>query len=381
MGGYVAFLLAMKGTAIYNLAAAILLICMFILFHKARQGIYLPERFLLVPYLVFAGGLCLAAVLQGELHSVAETLHYLYLTLPLFIMYAGSRCFGRREVVYKAFVIAAAVTAAACLSVGFSSETWFEGRFSPESHPNVTVQLLVLPIPFMVAALYKLRKSWFWSLINVSSLLLIMYAAYLTRSRGGMAGLLAGLLVLGVLAWPVLKSRWTYKKTAVVSLVLASLMTVMAMYVAVNVFTRVHGDQGRIYLIHTAVHMFEDHPLYGIGIDNWNREYPSYLHPDSKEPNLPHAHNDILNLLATTGILGAGGYVFFSIMTWFYLVKRLKEQPKEAMLWAMIWMFVSLQVHGFVDIGIQYNQTARMFFGMLGLTVAMADESEENVSA
>lgn len=379
LGMYITFLLAMKGTALYNLASAVLLLCTAVLLYRTKTSICIPAKFLTIPYLVFACGLTLSSVLQGEANNIVKVLHYIYITLPLFLMYAGGRCFVRHDVIYKAMAVAAGITAAVCISSCLDPHAWLDGRFSPESHPNVTVQLLLLPVPFVMVALYKLRASKLWTAVNIVSLLVILMAAFLTRSRGGLGGFLVGLLILGTLSWPVLKSGWSYKKTAVVSLLLAVFMTLISLFVALNVFARTGSDQGRLYLLYTSVRMFEDHPLCGIGFDNWSREYPRYIHPESNEPHLTHAHNDVLNLMATTGALGAGGYVFFSVMTWLYLVKRLTAQPREAMLWAMLWMFLSLQIHGFVDISVQYNQSARMFFGMLGLTLAIADKEREIV--
>ena len=377
MGGYVAFLLAFKGTALYNFSLAILIVCILILCYRNKDALCLPNKFFMMPYSVFAGGLFLSSLVQGELDNIKEVLHYLYLTLPLFIMYIGGRCFGREDIIYRAFAFGGFVTSVVCVVAYFHPEAWMEGRFSPESHPNVTVQLLALPIPFLVMACYRLKQSRLWCALNILSLTIILAAVWLTRSRGGIAGLLAGGLTLLVLYYPVLKYRWSYKKTVAVSSLLAVVVSALIVFISANVFDRAHSNQGRLYLMYAAVNMFKDHPVCGIGYDNWNREYLNYIHPQSQELHLTHAHNDLLNMLATTGVLGAGGYVIFSVFMWLYLMKRIVRQPKELMLWAMLWMYMSVYIHGMVDISIQYNQSAKMLFGMLGLVLALADKRLE----
>ena len=380
LGGFIAFLLAMKGTAVYNATGGVLLGCVLFCFYKTRKAGRLPDKAVLLALAAFAGGLLLSSLLQGEWQNIEGSLHYAYFMLNVFIVYIGVRMFGRKEILCKAIVVAAAVTAVVCVVSYFNPQAWMGGRFSPTINPNVAVQLMALPVPFTVVAIYRLRKFKLWCGIALVALLLVLTAVGLTRSRGGITGLLAGLLAMGSLYWPIVKSKWSDKRKLIVSILATCLVSLLAVSITVHVFSRGHSDQARVHLLQSAAQMFVDHPVTGVGYENWKKEYPHYMQPKAKNPKLPTAHNDLMNLMAATGILGGGGYVIFSLAIWLYLLWRMVKQPKEAMLWAMMWMFISVYIHGLVDISIQHSQTARMFYGMLGLTLAIADEEQENCS-
>ena len=374
LGGFTTFLLAMKGTAIYSTAGAILVVSLVCCYYKTHDKLCLPGKNILVAWSFFAGGLIMSSLLQGELVNIMESFHYVYLMANFFVMYLGVRCFGKREALYKAITIAAIVNAAFCAISYFNPHAWSGGRFTPITNPNVAVQFMVLPIPFMVASLYMLRKYKAWLGLNLISMIIILVAAGFTRSRGGITGFIAGALTIGAMYWPLLKSKWSDKRKLFVCIISVGLASALVVSITVHAFSRGHSDQERVYLLQSSVQMFLDQPLTGVGYENFTKVFPSYKQPKASNPKLPTAHNDLFNLLATTGIFGAGGYVVFSLILWFYLLKRVIRQPREAMLWAMIWMFVSVYIHGLVDISIQYNNSAKMFFGMLGMTLAIADE-------
>lgn len=67
--------------------------------------------------------------------------------------------------------------------------------------------------------------------------------------------------------------------------------------------------------------MFEDHPWLGVGIGNYAVAYPAYRLPHWYEP-LGHAHNVFINFLAETGVLGAGAFLAFWLLTPIMLWRR-----------------------------------------------------------
>jgi O-antigen ligase len=63
----------------------------------------------------------------------------------------------------------------------------------------------------------------------------------------------------------------------------------------------------RVQLWISAWRMFLDHPLFGVGPDNFLQQYRShYILPDAwQDPNLSHPHNIVLDFLSRIGLLGA----------------------------------------------------------------------------
>lgn len=84
------------------------------------------------------------------------------------------------------------------------------------------------------------------------------------------------------------------------------------------------SNSERILLWRSAYHMFEDHPLLGVGFRHFEAEYQGrYILPEAKEPNLGHAHSNIMHMLAECGAVGLlallffwGTWIFYSIHTW-----------------------------------------------------------------
>ena len=77
------------------------------------------------------------------------------------------------------------------------------------------------------------------------------------------------------------------------------------------------SNSERILLWKSAFHMFEDHPIVGVGLSRFREEYQGgYILPEAKEPHLDHAHNNIMHMLAECGIIGVSALLIFWL-TWF----------------------------------------------------------------
>jgi O-antigen ligase len=56
-------------------------------------------------------------------------------------------------------------------------------------------------------------------------------------------------------------------------------------------------------------HMFEDHPLAGVGAGNFNARYPDYYVRETFRTSQGHAHNFYIHMLAENGIVGLAIYL------------------------------------------------------------------------
>jgi O-antigen ligase len=72
----------------------------------------------------------------------------------------------------------------------------------------------------------------------------------------------------------------------------------------------------RLNLWQSSVNMFRDHPIFGVGLDNFLYEYRGRYVLESawQEPNLNHPHNIILDFATRLGLFGllAGAWLFWS---------------------------------------------------------------------
>jgi O-antigen ligase len=128
---------------------------------------------------------------------------------------------------------------------------------------------------------------WAW----LVPLAILAYGFYLTRSRGGMVALLAGLLVVGVL-------RWGWQRALMLGLLLGPFLVagVLAMR-GVDIDSHEDTGQARIQLWNDGMVMFRSNPVFGVGLNQYSR-YAGQV-----------AHNSYMQAFAELGAVG--GTLFF----------------------------------------------------------------------
>jgi O-antigen ligase len=105
----------------------------------------------------------------------------------------------------------------------------------------------------------------------------------------------------------------------------------------------------------SAWRMFLDHPVLGVGLDNFLYQYRGhYILPDAwQDPNLSHPHNIALDFLSRLGVLGAACGVWLQVSFWQTAVgayRRLKADRDELALCVGLMASVAdMLAHGMVD--------------------------------
>src|SRR5262249_51240268 len=119
-------------------------------------------------------------------------------------------------------------------------------------------------------------------------------------------------------------------------------------------------------------HIFLDHPLLGTGLGTLQTVYPAYetLY-DGKVVN--HAHNDYLEALAETGLMGGLCCALF-LGTLFVESRRHLAKPASAFVaslqLAAIIACGGFLVHGLVDFNLHIPANALLFFLMASLATS-----------
>jgi O-antigen ligase len=129
-------------------------------------------------------------------------------------------------------------------------------------------------------------------------------AVVLSRSRSGLAALLAALLVFGFRA--VRQSSRTLPKVAAIATLVAVLLGALAWGgsdAVVMKFGRASADMpGRLRAWHDAVHIASDFPFFGSGLGTFGLTMLVYQ-SGSHDVSFTQAHNDYLQLAAEGGML------------------------------------------------------------------------------
>ena len=177
------------------------------------------------------------------------------------------------------------------------------------------------------------------------SLLAMAAAFYITYSRGAFIGLGAAGLVL----------LFGLNRRSAVLAVGATVVLAIAAYVVVP-HDRLLAETPlvqRLYVWEAALNMAKDHPLTGVGMDNFLYNYPKYMLPQAAlEPNISHAHNVFLDFWTRLGILGLVTLVGIQGHFWWHVKELLGRSLSPAQRWLVLGSAASMMdflVHGLID--------------------------------
>lgn len=127
----------------------------------------------------------------------------------------------------------------------------------------------------------------------------------------------------------------------------------------------------RWFLWQQAWHMFLDAPLLGIGWGEFTWQF--FLRfsdmPNPGVPTIdPNAHNVIMHLLATTGLLGTLA-VLVPLGMWMWRARSLPVSPEK---WWLICILAVQGIHGLLEYNLWYAQ----FLGIVALLLGLGETAE-----
>lgn len=175
------------------------------------------------------------------------------------------------------------------------------------SHPNVLAGYLVISLLFFLTWILT-YKNYIQKILSIVVLVFGTFILLLTLSRVA----ISVFIVLGLVA---LIMRFTKQKFLIV---LAScFLLVGILFSSSLLFGRFFDLQGYIeslglrdVLIQSAWRIFLSHPILGVGLGNFLVILPRYMHAKLLFGFLQPVHNIFLLVLAETGIIGLGIFLF-----------------------------------------------------------------------
>jgi O-antigen ligase len=309
-----------------------------------------------------------------------EVLHYVAYGIVLLI---GAECI-REEGARKIFALVMIVFGACYAFFALAQELTANGKifwmvkprfggsiygsYVNRDHYAGLMEMLV-PIPFVLSMGHVLKGG---KRALVGSCAVLMAATiFLSGSRGGMLA-----FVLEMVLFAALTLRKGRSPRIAVGL-LAGCVLVLAFLIFLGrgqVLGRL-GDLGpgiRLTITKDSLRMFTKRPMLGWGLGTFPTVYPGYR---SFYTNLfvNEAHNDYVQLLVETGLLG------FALMLWF-LIRLYRHGLPTSRRWEFKWDgAVSLAallgctgilLHSFVDFNLQIPANAALFYVLCGLAAS-----------
>ncbi len=277
-------------------------------------------------------------------------------------------------------------------SVGLPSSTFI--------FRNLAAAYLLGAIPLGLLSLFysstTLSKNI--SILSLSSMLLYLFY---TRTRGAWVALLGSVLVLALLLglskdlrhttkqlflnlWHSPSNRWIGILSIVLLIIGMTLSAQTSKQViqqfdeqkatptaAVTSLLTPGGDRGRFTMWRHTGRMIVDHPLIGVGLDNWEYVYPLYDKGEkitfASEPVRPH--NDFLWIASELGLVGLCIYLALLFLAIQRVLHSLKQQDTQQsfLLAQALFGLIALTLYSLFSFPKEQPTTALLFWFYLGL--------------
>jgi len=181
------------------------------------------------------------------------------------------------------------------------------------------------------------KNYWLWASLGI-----VFWALILTQTRGAWLGVVIGFILL---TWRFNK-KWLWFGLAIFAISflvspqefqkrLESIGSIQLVY---NEKHEVIGaSQPRPLIWISGLRIIKDHPM-GVGQGNIEDIYPQYrINAPGNDINVPHLHDNFLQILAQNGWLGLAAYLFW-IFAFYFEAFRFKSETEEIANWN--WMFL-----------------------------------------
>jgi O-antigen ligase len=253
---------------------------------------------------------------------------------------------------------------------------WIYGPYVNHNHYAGLMELLI-PIPLIISLTHLAHEK---ERLAASIATAIMTGTvFLSGSRGGMLAILTEFTLLAILMTRQKRGVRTAVGVGVSAIVLLSLLTWLGgKELTTRVFsigretrTEISGGM-RLSIDHDALTMFRRKPLLGWGLGAFPVVYPQFR---SFYTNffVNEAHNDYLQLLTETGIVGFGVMIWFLVVLYRSASRKIGNWTSSvtgSLTLACILGTSGILVHSFLDFNLQIPANAALFYVLCSLAAA-----------
>ena len=198
----------------------------------------------------------------------------------------------------------------------------------------------------------------------------------LSRSRAGMLALTAEVIVASIL-FARRSDRTAKALIAVFAIVILAISAWIGssalLHQATSIFDPLNKDVNghRLTIAADGLRMFRAKPLFGWGLDVFPVSYPRYR-SFATNTFINAAHNDYIQVLVETGIVGAAAVAMFIVLLYRTGLSRLSRR-KESLNWVVAGALVActgMFVHNAFDFNFHITADAALFYVLAAIVTA-----------
>lgn len=360
---------------VFNAINSIIVVLnIFLLFFNYKElSFSILPKIIMVLIFGFILSLLISSFAINDLNSIHQVFKFLYWMLPFFIVFYNIQLCKKDKIPVYSLIVALFISGTAVIYQYIFLEKLRPGGlyFQPNQFASMMDILFPFATMFVLKNLYECKNKIICVILFLP-IVIGIYALLLSGSRGGLIGIFIGFL-LCVMCFFLRKLKLTSFLLGLSTIIVlfAGSMIVAYNYMP-DLFQRSY-DHERLLLIESSYNMWNDHKLFGIGLDNWEEEYnDKYKLPQARE-KLDMPHNILAFFFSTTGLIGGMGYIIFIGGIFIFLINNLRRCRNIQTIFvilAMLWALFAINIHGMVDVGLNNKFVMRLFSGTLGLTAA-----------
>ena len=188
--------------------------------------------------------------------------------------------------------------------------------------------------------------------------------------------------LIGGIAGMALAARGSARRLAVglLSLLAAAAIALLPIRARLSSVLALH-DEPRIRLWRTAIRIWKDHPIFGAGLGSFKTLFPIYKVPGTYMAT-GHPHNDALNILVHSGILGLMTFAFIWVRYFRFVGGTRRhvspQDPRNPLLLAGVLVPIAFFVGAMGQCFLTDEEVGTLFWFVVASSVAVAREVRDD---
>lgn len=360
--------------AVSNIFLGILTLCFFIKTYQKKAKIDLDCKRYFIAISLFAIAMLLSALFSGDivygLKRWADMWIWRFMPFVV-VIFLLDNYIDAKKVMLTGFA-GITVTSVYAVYQGLSGMSRANGFYG---HPMTLGGWFCIFLPLLLIEFFerKLLGKYYW----LAGLAFCICSAGLVFNATRGAWLAVTIVCTVLLLYYMFKSKRNLAVSiifiALISTVLVNNPKFMHRLDTIDDFDKYQSNTERILMWQSAWNMFKDHPILGVGLGQYKENYQQkYISPEAKEPQLSHAHNNFLQMLAENGIVG---FVGFAIMFGYIVFKNLIDwfRTRNAYALMIVSATVCLLLQGFTEYNVGNSAVIKMYCLVLGICVLLSE--------
>lgn len=296
--------------------------------------------------------------------------YFFELTAVIFLFFAYaflSKSFSRTVFLRFHLVGLLSVLLIGTVQILFHLSPWTGNKpISTFGNPNAFGAYLVAMLPLLLLELREDRKVW--KALGVLALLLFVVNVSFIRSWAVILSLAgAGFFLV------FLFSGLSRRRVGIWLGYGACLMILFSIPFTRTSFIKQISEDVRPMIWKGAAGMIRSSPVLGWGAGQFMIFYPPYRPPEyfaypESVDSTDHAHCELLELCAETGLMGVLSFFFF-VFAWLrFVFRRVRFLPKNdrTIVYAVLLGVLNLWIENLLDVNLRFMSSAYLFWSLLG---------------